>query len=391
METRFALDLHRQSFAAVFDAEHRLQSGDLYAYPAGLPADGVVHKVTVRRQGMAGLTAEDVDAVARPLRDGRLLVVGRSLEDLAKLRHVVLRALVLGLLPGLVLALCEGIFASARTLSRVRSVNRSIARIMQGNLRARLDSRGTGDALDQLAAGVNLMLDEIERLVEQISAAGDNIAHDLRTPLTRVRARLERGRASADSPETWRAVTGEAIADLDQALGTMTALLRIGQIEARARREGFATVDLTDLAREAAEFYRPLAEERGIELAGPAAEAGVVPVYGDRALLFEVAANLLDNAIKFTTSGGSAAIGATVAARGPILTVRDNGPGIAEAERALVLERFHRGDRSRHVPGSGLGLNLVAAILRLHGFQLHMEDAKPGLSMEVRCWSAGEA
>jgi signal transduction histidine kinase len=390
LETRFARDLHRQSFAAIFDAGLHLQSGDLTAYPAYLPLDGLVHTVTVQRRGPQGDSSEDVNAVARVLRDGRILVVGRSVEDLAKLQHVVLRALALGLLPGLVLALIVGTFASARTLSRVRSVNRSVARIMQGNLRERLESRGTEDALDQLAGSVNRMLGEIERLVEEIRGVGDDIAHDLRTPLTRVRARLERGRAAAETQAAWQAVTGQAIADLDQALATITALLRIGQIEAGARREGFAVVNLADVAEEAAEFYRPLAEQRGIVLEGPDADAGSAPVQGDPALLFEVAANLLDNAVKFTPRGGIVGIAVTMDADRPVLTVRDSGPGIPESERALVLKRFHRGDRSRHVPGSGLGLNLVAAIARLHGFHLHMDDAAPGLVMQMRCWAEAQ-
>ena len=388
VQTRFARDLHRQSFAAVFDSGLHLQSGDLSAYPAPLPRDGLVHQVRVRRQGADGATSfEEVDAVACVLRDGRILVVGRSVQDLAKLRHVVLRALALGLFPGLILALCAGIFASARTLNRVRSVNRSVARIMEGNLRERLESHGSQDAIDQLAGSVNRMLDEIERLIEEIRGVGDDIAHDLRTPLTRVRARLERGRAAAATQQAWQAVTGQAIADLDQALDTITALLRIGQIEAGARRAGFAQVDLTSVAREAAEFYRPLAEQRGIVLEGPADEEGSRIVSGDRPLLFEVAANMLDNAVKFTADGGSVAITVTEDAAGPVLTVRDNGPGIPEAERALVLKRFHRGDRSRHVPGNGLGLNLVAAIVRLHGFHLRMDDAGPGLVIQVRCWA----
>jgi signal transduction histidine kinase len=387
VETRFARDLHRQSFAAIFDRGRQLQSGDLDAFPANLPVDGRVHQVTVRRHGPAGMSeAEDVDAVARALRDGRILVVGRNVQDLVKLQHVVLRALALGLLPGLVLALCAGIFASARTLNRVRSVNRSVARIMQGNLHERLESRGTDDTLDQLATSVNLMLDEIERLVDEVRGVGDDIAHDLRTPLTRVRARLERGRAAAATQQAWQDVTGHAIADLDQALGTITALLRIGQMESGARRAGFAPVDLCDIAREAAAFYLPLAEARGIALEAPAENAAPVQVLADPALLFEVAANLLDNAVKFSQTGGYVGIAVTVQDSGPMMTVRDTGPGIPEAERMLVLKRFHRGDRSRHVPGSGLGLNLVAAIIRLHGFHLRMDDAAPGLEIQMRCW-----
>jgi signal transduction histidine kinase len=382
---RFTRDLHRKSFAAVFGRDFRPQSGDITTFPAGLTRDGIVRNVIAARHGPKGEMVERVRAIARSLPDGRILVMGRSEQDIIKLRSVVLRALELGLLPALLLALGAGTFASRRTLKRVNSLNLSVARIMQGNLRERLESHDTPDALDQLAASVNRMLDEIERLMAEVQDVGNDIAHDLRTPLTRVRARLERGLGNEAARADLPSVVGHAIADLDQALGTMTALLRIGQIEAGARRAGFAMVSLPDLAREAAEFYRPLAETRAIRLT--IVEAGDTTVLGDRDLLFEVAANLLDNAVKFTPDGGAVWLSTGTGAGGPFLSVRDNGPGIRESERSQVVKRFHRSDRSRHVPGSGLGLNLVAAILRLHGFHLHMADAAPGLIIEMRCCS----
>ncbi len=386
VSSRFATDLHRQSLAAVFGPDLRVQAGGLAAFPAALPKDGTVHDVVASRSTANGIVTEQIRAASLRLPDGRVVVVGRSEDDLAKLRRLVLRALELSLLPALALALGAGTFASVRSLNRVRSVNRSVARIMQGNLRERLESHDTNEVLDQLAASVNRMLDEIERLVEEVQGVGDDIAHDLRTPLTRVRARLERGRAGAATLEDLQQIVGQAIGDLDQALGMVTAVLRIGQIEAGARRAGFGQVALGAVAREAAEFYRPLAEERGISL-----DAETTPdlmVWGDQELLFEVAANLLDNAVKFTPPGGTVAVRTSMGASGPVLTVQDSGPGIAPRERALVLKRFHRGDRSRHVAGSGLGLNLVAAILRLHGYHLHMADASPGLAIEMRCWPA---
>jgi signal transduction histidine kinase len=175
-----------------------------------------------------------------------------------------------------------------------------------------------------------------------------------------------------------------AIADLDQTFALMTALLRIGQIEASARRAGFADVSLTAIAREVFELYQPVAELNDIALS--LSVTADLHVHGDRDLLFEVAANLVDNAVKFTPPGGLVQVAARQTLRGPVLCVQDSGPGIPEEERSAAMQRFHRADRSRHVPGYGLGLSLVSAILRLHLFHLHMGDGAPGLVAEVRTW-----
>ncbi|HTZ69755.1 MAG TPA: HAMP domain-containing sensor histidine kinase [Acetobacteraceae bacterium] len=379
--TRYARDLHRQSFAALFTAARQPISGDVTVYPPGLPPDGVPRQVFVIRNGSAG---EKVRAIARRLTDGNVVVVGRSEELITRLRRVVLRALELGLLPAMVFALGIGMLASQRVLARLRRVNKTISRIMLGHLHERLESRGTHDAFDKLATEVNRMLDEIERLVAEVQGVGDDIAHDLRTPLARMRARLEGARTRASTHAELAGVVDLAIGDLDQAFTMITALLRIGQIEGGARRAGFSTVNLTAIAREVFELYQPVAELKDITLVLEAAPD--LTVSGDRDLLFEVAANLLDNAVKFTPTGGTVRVQAHQEEQGAVLIVQDTGPGIPDSERRAVLQRFHRTDRSRHVPGYGLGLSLVGAILRLHLFHLHLSDAAPGLVATVRTW-----
>jgi signal transduction histidine kinase len=204
-----------------------------------------------------------------------------------------------------------------------------------------------------------------------------------------MRARLEGALGRAQTRDDLAAAVGRAIADLDQAFGMITALLRIGQIEGSARRAGFAPVSLSAIAREVAELYQPVAEMHGVAMSISAAPDMIVQ--GDRDLLFEVAANLLDNAVKFTPTGGVVEVRTYDGGSGLVLSVRDSGPGIPAAEREAVLKRFHRGDRSRHVAGHGLGLSLVAAIVRLHLFHLHMADGEPGLQIEMRCWPAPAA
>jgi signal transduction histidine kinase len=392
VDARYAPELHRNSFAAIFSRASERLAGDLTAYPRGLPADGQPHEAAVTRQpnehedAIRGDVVQSMRAVAMPVAGDRVLVVGHSDQELSKLRELMLRAMALGLLPALVSALCIGIFASQRIVFRVRAVNKTIGHIMQGQLHERLSPSPSGDAMAQLATSVNRMLDEIERLMEEVRGVGDDIAHDLRTPLTRMRARLERGLGNARSREDLAAVVRAGIEDLDQAFVMITALLRIGQIEGSARRAGFAPVSLTAIAQEAAELYQPMAELRDIRL--EVAAAPDMTVLGDRDLLFELAANLLDNAVKFTPPGGMIELRTYDGGSGPVLSVRDTGPGIPAAERDTVVKRFHRGDRSRHVAGHGLGLSLVAAIVRLHLFQLHMADAAPGLRIEMRSWPA---
>jgi signal transduction histidine kinase len=384
VNTRYSADLHRQSFAAIFDAKGGRIAGDLLAPPAVLPADGFVHECMVLRPTEVGPTLEPAIAAARRLADGRLLVMGRSETDLNKLRVLVLRALGLGLVPALVAALCIGLLASRRIIARVRHMNESIDRIMQGHLNERLPSADTSDALEQLAISCNRMLAEIERLLGEVKGVGENIAHDLRAPLTRMRARMEIGRARAADKAALDAVLASAIEELDRGLATITALLRIGELETGRRQAAFAPVDLSGMVQEAAELYEPVAADRGLRF--EQSRFPVADVVGDRALLFEVIVNLLDNAVKFAPSGGAVSIAVMQEPQGPVLRVADSGSGIAPAERSVVLERFYRAEPNRQLAGNGVGLNLVSAILRLHGFGMRMSGLEAGFAIDILCW-----
>ena len=232
----------------------------------------------------------------------------------------------------------------------------------------------------QITAAVRAAL--LEEALQEAKVVGDNIAHDLRTPLTRVRLRLERGREHAATLEELRAVADQVIAGLDQSLTTITALLRITEIEHTRRREGFSDVQLASLLREAGDLYEPIAENKGVILRIDAPDGAVVD--GDRDLLFEAVANLVDNAVKFTPEGGSVDLALLDQEGETVIRVSDTGPGISEAEREAVTQRFYRSDKSRNTKGLGLGLSMVAAIIKLHSFRLTI-SAGPGCTAEIVC------
>ena len=384
MDGRLTSGLHRVTFIGVFAPDGTYVAGNLHHLPGGLPADGRAHHLDGLHLADGTQTAL---AVALRLTSGQTLVVGRNMAVLVELRQVVIHALLLGLIPAVLLALAAGAVLSLRTVGRLRVLHQAIERIMHGGLDERLPAGGTRDDLDQLTRAMNRMLDEIERLVGEAKSVGDNIAHDLRTPLARVRTRLERGRRVARTREELCDVVDAAIEDLELTFGIVTALLRIGEIESGRRRAGFGSVDLAEIAQEAVEIYAPIAEECQVSLV---AETGAVPwVPGDRDLLMEAVANLVDNAIKFTPAGGAVRIAVSDTPDGPALRIADTGPGIPAAERELVLRRFYRADKSRQVPGHGLGLSLVAAIVRLHDFRLTAGDG-PGCVFTLLCPSAGQ-
>jgi signal transduction histidine kinase len=226
------------------------------------------------------------------------------------------------------------------------------------------------------------MLDRISELLDEVKSVGDNIAHDLRTPLSVMRAKLERA-LNAPQPANLEAAAG-ALADLDKAFAIITALLRISEIEDSRRRSEFGAVDINDLLAGIFDLYEPLAEAKSITFTAKPMVA-MPAVTGDRDLLMEAVANLVDNALKFTPEGGCVHLSATLEGRTPVIRVADSGPGIAPAEREAVLKRFYRSDKSRHVRGHGLGLSLVAAIANLHGFRLRIGDGGPGTVVELLC------
>ena len=381
VETRVINDFHHFTFAAVFGADGTRIDGDLDTLPDGVPMDGKAHPAKISPHDRPDLPAEEVRVVEAPLSDGTILVVARYCVEVDRLSRELLAALGLGLIPALALSLLAGLFMSLRAQKRVKEVNVAAARIMRGNLRERLPVRGARDDFDQLAISVNRMLDEIARLLDEIKATGDEIAHDLRTPLTRVRARLENAKRMQAGPGELAQVIDKSIHGLDQTLAIITALLRIREIEAGRRRAGFRAVKLSEIVQAVDELYQPIAEDRTIALTLDIAVQPVV--FGDRDLLIEAVGNLVDNALKFTPEGGSVGIALTQRQGRPLLVIADTGPGIAEEEREAVFLRFHRSAKAQHVPGVGLGLSLVSAIAKLHDIRITLGERAPGCCVEL--------
>ncbi|MEI9984670.1 MAG: HAMP domain-containing sensor histidine kinase [Aliidongia sp.] len=379
--TRVTNDFHHLTYAALFDADGKRIAGDLDTMPPDLPPDGQVHVTRVTPPSQGGPTVETVRAVERRLADGSFLVIGRRSEELERLREEVARALGLGLLPAVLLSLATGTVLSWRANQRVKEVNDTAERIMRGQLRERLPVHGKADDFDRLSGSVNRMLDEIERLLDEIKGTGDEIAHDLRTPLTRVRARLENARRKSNSIEELEAAVDKSMVGLDQALAIITALLRIREIEAGRRRTGFGDVDLAEVVAATEELYQPIAEDRDIRLV---THIEPLPwIFGDHDLLFEMIGNLVDNALKFTPPGGTVTVTLEDGRSGPVLCVADSGPGILPEDRERVLLRFFRSARNQHVAGVGLGLSLVSAIAKLHEIRIVFADAQPGCIVEL--------
>jgi signal transduction histidine kinase len=379
IDDRLRKDPERIKVAGLFDHDGHRVAGNIESLPAGLPLDIPNNAIVVRLDGH-GRELQKVRIAAHLLPNGEMLVIGRNIAEIVEIAQIVLRALALGLLPAIVLAVAIGVVLSLRARNRLLEVNRRIQRIVAGDLRERLPTRKGNDPFDQLAGSVNLMLGDIEGLIHEIAGVGNDIAHDLRTPLTRVRVSLERGRARAATLDELRAVVDRSIAGLDQSVAIITALLRIAEIEHSRRLEGFSQVQLAPLLREVGELYEPIAEDKRITLQVEAADEAAV--HGDRDLLFEAVANLVDNAVKFTPEGGRVVLALLHRDGESVIRVKDTGPGIPETEREAVTKRFYRSDKSRNTEGLGLGLSLVAAIVKLHGFRFTIADG-PGCTTEI--------
>jgi signal transduction histidine kinase len=374
---RLTGDLRQLEYVGLFDAQGKHLYGNVTEMPP-VPVDGVAHLIEMRRLAGAPTQTEPVIFVAERRPDQGVLLLGRSLYEIYALRRSVLQALAIGILPSIVLALFAGALLSLRSSRRLQSIRHAVNRVIRGDLHERLPIHRRPDDIDGVVRAVNLMLDEIVRLMNQVKTVGDDIAHDLRTPLSIMRARLERGLASPSETEL-RTTTEQAIADLDRALTTVTALLRISEIESGLRRSAFKKVDLAEVCREVFEFYEPVAEAKSITMRITAPRP--VLVTGDADLLREALANLVDNAIKFTPQGGKVEIIAK--ADGPSVRVADNGPGVAPGEREKIFKRFYRSANHSGIPGHGLGLSMAATIAELHGFALRLDDNMPGAAFEM--------
>lgn len=311
--------------------------------------------------------------------DGRTIVVGRDISQIHDFRHRLLEIVLATGFAVMTSVALAAIVLSVRPLRRVRNFQIASREIASGRLDMRMPVSDRHDELDQFAITVNVMVEDVARVVSQVKGITDAVAHDLRTPLTRVRAHLHRAQLLPGSPPGFVALVQKAVADLDQVLDRFAALLRISEIEASARRSGFAAVDLLGLLQDVLELYEPLAEERGVTLTLD--KSGPLWIEADEKLLFEAVSNLVDNAIKFARAGVAIAITCTQDTVDVAIT--DDGPGIAVGERDIVLQRFHRGVDAVGLPGSGLGLSVVAAIVHLHDFALTFEEGNPGLIARI--------
>jgi signal transduction histidine kinase len=315
------------------------------------------------------------------LPDGSALFAGQDSSRLGEVRELIGHALLLGGGITLALALLGGAVMNAGIQRRMEAINVTSEHIVSGDLGRRIPRSAMGDEFDRLAANLNAMLDRIEQLVESMRQISNDIAHDLRTPLTRLRHNLEAARARRTAPETYEAAIDRAIAETDAILDTFGALLRIAQIESGTRKAGFRAVDLSSVVEAVVEVYAPAAEEKRQHLA--AAVAPGMAATGDRELLTQMAANLIENAIRHAPAGTRIGIELAPAGGAARLVVADRGPGIPAHLRDKVLRRFYRLDASRSTAGSGLGLSLVSAVAELHGAAVRLEDNRPGLRVVV--------
>lgn len=369
-------------FAGLFDANGRRLAGNLDRIPDALSIDGPVQGVTISQANKIGSGDPLVRTLGRRLPDGNILVVGRNVDETREISRVVGEALALGLLPAFCLCLMAGAWLSIRAQRRVEEVNQRVQRIIAGDLRERLPHRDVDEPFSRLAAIVNGMLDEMETMINALAGVGNDIAHDLRTPLTRARLTLERGRNNASTLQQLQDAVDRAISGIDQSLAIVTALLRLTEIENSRRLAAFGNVAMHEILREVCDVYEPIAEDKNIELRVKIDRS--LNVWGDRDLLFEALANLVDNAVKFTPPGGKVALEQLYKDDETVVRVSDSGPGISGDESAAVLRRFYRSDKMRHTPGVGLGLSLVAAIMKLHGFQLIIHPG-PGGRIDIAC------
>jgi signal transduction histidine kinase len=370
IETRLAEEADEDEVLALVDPERRIVAGNLESVPSGT-GDGLFDLELVR---------ESRSSSARMLRltlaTNHQLFVGRDVQLRLDLGRLLAEALLWSIAITVALAILGGLMARRILVRRLQRISDVADRVVFGDLSHRVPLSGSGDEFDRLSQDINVMLERLSELMDGVREVSNSIAHDLRTPLTRLRGRLEGALAVGDSPARMREALSGAIREIDEVVRIFEALLRIAEIESGHRRAAFARVDLAEVASDVAELYQPLAEARGLALGVDTAPASCD---GDRTLLAQAVANLVDNAIKYTPAGGRVTVAVARQPGQAVLTIADNGPGVPQGERDRIKERFYRLERSRSSPGSGLGLSLVVSVAKLHGGALTLTDNEPGL------------
>ena len=365
--------------------DHQPLAGHLLRWPSILsssePSTVAAQEVFVRRP--SELRDNDpVRVLVTPLPGDYKLLVGRDLIQEQRLLEHTLTTIVLSIISIFLLALGASVWLGRRTLQRIDAVSRTAHEIMAGDLSRRLPVTQRDDEFDQLGRELNAMLERIEQLLAGLRQVSDNIAHDLRSPLSRLRNRLEVTLLEARSADEYHRVLEQTVEEADELLKTFNALLSIAQAEAGISRESAAPIALAELLEDLADLYGAAAEEQGLQL--QLTLNSHAHIHGNRRLLTQAVANLLENALKYTPTGGQIELTLSQAAQTVCLSVADNGQGIPEHERERVLQRFVRLDNARSTPGNGLGLALVQAVARLHRAQLCLLDNHPGLRVELR-------
>ena len=355
--------------------------GNLDRWPLGADIKNGWLEFTLENAGGTDTSEHQARARVFRLSGGFILLVGRDIHDLEITKRRIIATLLWGLAIMLVLGGIGSVMMGRSTLRRIEAINETSREIMSGDLSRRVPSRNTGDDFDVLADNLNNMLNQIESLMESVRRVSDNIAHDLRTPLARLRNRLEELSLDVEQSDNRRATVEQALEEADGLLNTFNALLRIARIESHDTPAGFADIDIAALVGDVVELYEPLAEEKRLRLA---TSLDVRPVFeGDRDLLFQALANLLDNAIKYAPPRSEISCRLEAADDGARLVLSDKGPGIPASQRDNVFQRFFRLEQSRTTPGNGLGMSLVQAVMQLHHLRLELHDNEPGLKVVI--------
>ncbi|HMR30812.1 MAG TPA: HAMP domain-containing sensor histidine kinase [Geminicoccaceae bacterium] len=369
------------SFYLLLDADGREVAGTFVGFTHDLPQGDQPLRTTLPEWTEDGKKTErPFLLVRRNLLRGGALILGRDITDKLHIQARLLTAIALGGVLMVVLGIGGGVLMSRWMLGRIEAVNRTTQQIMAGDLGQRIEIEGSGDEFDGLAGNLNAMLERIERLLKGMRQVTDNVAHDLRTPLNRIRSRLEVAlMAPLDAAEN-REVLEQTLRDADGLIATFNALLSIARIEAGTPQSEWEAVDLSGLAADVVELYEPLAEEKAIELRLEAPEP--VTTVGNRQLIAQAVANVVDNAIKYSPDHSRVVVCTRNGAES-VVEVADSGPGIPQELREQALERFVRLDAERTTPGNGLGLSLVSAVAKLHDAHLHLDDNAPGLKVTM--------
>jgi signal transduction histidine kinase len=363
------------------DATYAPLAGNLGVWPPGLKGFNGWGNFNAPEWKPIEIDRPSLRAAFETLPDGSHLLVGKDIDDVDEFVGQIKTALGLSILLILVLAAVATVAITRRTVGRIESINATSRAIMQSGLGERIPLRGTRDEWDQLAANLNSMLERIESLMGEVKQVTDNVAHDLRTPLARIRGRLEKAYHRRNDGDYDPSLISDTLADLDDVLRMFSSLMRISQIETTDRTAAFRTVNLAEIASEVVELFDAAAEDKRGRLNIVAKER--VLVTGDKDLLFDTVANLVDNAIKHGREAGQVTVEVAQNDAGAVISIADDGPGIPAGEYQHVFKRFYRLERNRLTPGNGLGLSLVGAVARLHGARIEMLDNAPGLNFRL--------